>query len=216
MTLKYLGHAAFLIKSKDGKAVTDPFDPSIGLKFPTTEADIVTISHGHQDHNYLKGISGEPLVIDYPGEFEKKGIRVTGYKSYHDKKKGEERGENIMYKIDADEINILHCGDLGAVPDDDLIDQVGEVDILLVPVGGSFTIGAEEAVSLIKKIEPQIVVPMHYNREGLNEKVFSELSPVDDFLKKMGIDSPQKESQLTFKKEDMTGEMKVVVMEISS
>lgn len=215
MTLKYLGHAAFLIKSKEGKVLTDPFDPSIGLKFPTTEADIVTISHGHQDHNSLKGISGDPLVIDYPGEFEKKGIRVIGYKSFHDNKKGEERGENILYKIEADEINILHCGDLGVVPDDDFVEQIGQVDILLVPVGGHFTINAEEAVEVVKRIEPQIVIPMHYNRKELNEKIFKDLSPVDDFLKKIGVDSPPSESQLTMKKEDLTGEMKVIVMDIS-
>ena len=100
MDIKYLGHSSFYVKSKDGRLVTDPYDSSIGLKFPKTEADIVTISHGHPDHSNLSGVTGDVLVVDSPGEFEKKEIRIFGFQSYHDAKKGVERGENIIFKFD--------------------------------------------------------------------------------------------------------------------
>lgn len=216
MVIKYFGHSAFFIKSKEARIITDPYSASTGLSFPKTEADLVTISHSHQDHNSLQSVTGDPLIIDYPGEFEKKEVRVIGYKSYHDNKKGEERGENIVYKIEADDISVLHCGDLGTMPSDEFIDQIGEVDVLLVPVGGVYTIDAQEAIQLIKKIEPNLVIPMHYANPQLNEKVFSGLAPVEDFLKKLGKDSIAPEAQLTLKKDDLQGEMRVIVMEISS
>ena len=167
MEIKYLGHASFLIKTKETKLVTDPFDPEmIGQKFPKVEAEIVTISHDHRDHNQeqlvLAPVGGEKLVINLPGEYEKKGVRIFGFASFHDDKKGFERGENILYKIEADGVSLLHCGDLGFVPEDSFLDLIGSVDVLLVPVGGVYTINADQAQQLVKKIEPSIVIPMHY------------------------------------------------------
>ncbi|OGK12217.1 hypothetical protein A3C98_02850 [Candidatus Roizmanbacteria bacterium RIFCSPHIGHO2_02_FULL_37_15] len=217
MDIKYLGHASFFIKSKEAKLVTDPFDPKmVGLKFPKVEADIVTVSHHHSDHDQTNLINGEPLVIDMPGEYEKKGLRVFGHQSYHDKQKGAERGENIVYKIEGEGVSLLHCGDLGIVLDDAFIDTIGDVDVLLVPVGGFFTIDAVEASELVKKIEPSIVIPMHYNSSKLNQQVFAKLLPVSEFLKKIGQESAVPVSKLTIKKEELEEEMKVVVMEISS
>ena len=217
MDIKYLGHASFFIKSKEAKLVTDPFDPKmVGLKFPKVEADIVTVSHHHSDHDQTNLINGEPLVIDMPGEYEKKGLRVFGHQSYHDKQKGAERGENIVYKIEGEGVSLLHCGDLGIVLDDAFIDTIGDVDVLLVPVGGFFTIDAVEASELVKKIEPSIVIPMNYNSSKLNQQVFAKLLPVSEFLKKIGQESAVPVSKLTIKKEELEEEMKVVVMEISS
>lgn len=215
MDIKYFGHSAFFIRSKDAKVVTDPFDPKMtGIKFPKTEADIVTISHQHKDHNFKEGISGTPLFSEMPGEYEKNGVRITGYQTYHDKKKGEERGENVAYKIEADGISILHCGDLGVVWDDSFIDQLGEVDVLMVPVGGFYTVDANEAVELVKKIEPSLVIPMHYKTAKHSKD--AEISPVDEFLKKMAVEGVSPTPKLTIKKEDLLDEMKTVVMEISS
>jgi L-ascorbate metabolism protein UlaG (beta-lactamase superfamily) len=151
MDIKYIGHASFFIKTKLSRVVTDPFDPKIGLKFPKTEADIVTVSHHHSDHNFLSQITGDPLIIDWPGEFEKQQVRISGFSSFHDKQKGAERGENTLYKFETEGISILHCGDLGVVPDDNFINQIGEVDVLMVPVGGVYTIDANDAVDVIKK-----------------------------------------------------------------
>lgn len=211
MEIKYLGHSSFLIKTKTTKIVTDPFDPDmIGLKFPKTEADVVTISHQHKDHNQFKNVSGvngvDPLIIDMPGEFEKMGVRIFGFQSFHDKMQGSERGENILYKFELEGLSILHCGDLGVIPEESFLETIGEVDILMLPVGGIYTIDSEEAFQLVKKIEPAIVIPMHYGS--------GKLAGVSEFTKKFGLDNPVPQPKLVYKKEEIEQEMKVIVLEI--
>ncbi len=221
MEIKYLGHSSFLIKTKTAKIITDPFDPKmVGLKFPKIEADIVTISHQHQDHNNFQAVlppegQSNSLIIDMPGEFEKNGVRIFGYLSYHDEKKGEDRGENVLYKIEAEGMMVLHCGDLGLVPDDDFLDMVGDIDVLLVPTGGFYTIDSEKAFELIKKVEPSIVIPMHYNHEKLNQQIFGKLARVEEIAKKFGLEKPETLSKLVIKKDELTEEIKLVVLEIS-
>lgn len=212
MNIKYIGHSSFCIRSKDAKIVTDPYDPSIGLKFPKIEADIVTISHDHSDHNYPQGITGEPLIIDWPGEYEKKGVRVSGFATYHDKKKGAERGHNTIFKIDSEGVSILHCGDLGHTLDDSTLEAIGDIDVLLIPVGGHYTIDAKEAVEVIKQVEPSVIVPMHYRTPAHNEKVFGQVGTLDEFFKAYGIENPESVDQLNIKKEELGEETKVIVM----
>lgn len=217
MEIKYFGHASFLIKGKNATVITDPFDPQmVGLKFPKTEADIVTVSHQHEDHNRADLIGGNPLVINFPGEYEKKGVKITGFPSFHDKKEGQERGKNTIFKIEIDGLSILHCGDLGHQLSDDLIEEIDGVDVLLIPVGGYFTIDEDEAIIISRKIEPSIVVPMHYNHSQLNPQVFANLSPLQNFLKKIGANDVQPLKKLSLKKEELGEEMKVVVLEISN
>ena len=219
MEIKYLGHASFLIKTKTAKIVTDPFDSGmVGLKFSKTEADVVTVSHGHKDHNQVKNVSGingaDPLIIDMPGEFEKMGVRIFGFQSFHDKTQGTERGENILYKFESEGISVLHCGDLGVVPEENFLELIGEVDILMVPTGGFYTIDSEEAFQLVKRVEPAIVIPMHYNDPKLNQKNFGQLAGVGEFTKKFGLDHPVPQPKLVYKKEEIEQEMKVIVLEI--
>lgn len=184
MEIKYLAHSSFLIKTKDAKVVMDPFDPKfVGLRFSKQEADVVTISHAHKDHSHTELIEGTPLILTWPGQFEKKGVRIWGYSSFHDKVEGKERGGNVLYKIESEGVSILHCGDLGVIPTDAQIDEIGDVNILLIPVGGKYALTADEAIQLIKKVEPAIVIPMHYGRPDL---AIEGLAPLDDFLKKMG------------------------------
>ncbi len=213
MQIKYLGHASFLLKTKDAKIVTDPFDPKvIGFKFPKTEADIVTISHSHPDHNKPDVVSGEPLIIDWPGEYEKSGVRIFGIKSFHDKQQGAERGENILYKFEAENITLLHCGDMGVVPNQVLLDEIGDIDILMLPVGGHYTIDPDDAVEVIKKIEPSLVIPMHYNSPEHDQKMFDKLATLTDFMKKFGVEKPELVDQLTIKKEELGEEMRIIPM----
>lgn len=219
MEIKYLGHSSFLVKTKTAKIVTDPYDSEmVGLKFPKTEADIITVSHHHKDHNQFKNVSGvggaSPLMIDMPGEFEKLGVRIFGFQSFHDKTKGSERGENVMYKFEVEGISVLHCGDLGVVPDESFLELIGEVDILMVPVGGFYTIDSDEAVSLVKKIEPSIVIPMHYKTEKSSVHSESKLTAVSEFTKKFGLDNSVPLPKLIYKKEEIEQEMKIVVLEI--
>lgn len=211
MEIKYLGHSSFLIRTKNARIVTDPFDTKIvGLKFPKTEADVVTVSHHHKDHDGgLSQIDGNPTVFDWPGQFEKNSVRIWGYQTFHDKAKGAERGENIMYKFEADGVTVLHCGDLGVVPDDAFMEEIGDVDVLLVPVGGYYTIDAQEAIEVIKKAEPSIVIPMHY---GGGEIAIKEIAPLSDFLKKIGAENAVPVDKLLVKPEELEEEMKVIVL----
>ncbi len=213
MIIKYLGHASFLIKTKQARLVTDPFDTkSVGLKYPKQEADIVTTSHAHPDHNAVGAVGGSPLVIDRAGEYEKQGMHIKGVQYYHDKNKGKDRGENILFKIESEGLSVLHLGDLGATLDDATLDQVGDVDVLLIPTGGFYTIDPAEAVAVARKIEPSIVIPMHYQVPGLNPTVFKSLVGVEDFIKKMGAEAAAPVHELTIKKEDLDASTKVVVM----
>ncbi len=194
----------------------DPFDPkAVGLKFPKQEADVVTFSHQHPDHNYGAGVSTDALVIDWPGESDKLGVRITGYPTFHDKEKGALRGENTLFKIEAEEISILHCGDLGHTLTDELVDEIGDVDILLIPVGGHYTIDAAEAVSVIHKIEPSIVIPMHYNHKDLDQKVHKDLTGLDEFVAKYGSAPSETLDVLTMKKDDIPEDTKLIIMKIS-
>jgi len=215
MDIKYLGHSAFYIRSKTVKMVTDPYDSAYtGLKFPRTEADIVTISHDHKDHNCMTDIKGDPLVLTWPGEFEKKQVRITGYQTFHDKKNGEERGSNVIYKFEADNYTLLHCGDLGHVIPDEIVDQIGSIDVMMIPVGGLYTIDPVEAVKILKEIEPAIVIPMHYGRSDLNSEVFAGLQPLGAFLKEVDATGVEPIEKLTLKREDLDSEnMRVVVLQ---
>ena len=133
--------------------------------------------------------------------------------SYHDNEKGAKRGENILYKFESEGISVLHCGDLGEVPDQKFIDDIGDIDILMVPVGGFYTIDADDAKELCLRIEPSIIIPMHYNHNQLNQKTFEKLLPVDDFLKKVGAEKKEPVEELKVSKEELIDEeAKVVVM----
>lgn len=214
MDIKYLGHASFSIKSKLGSVVMDPFDAkTVGLKFPTQEADVVTVSHEHPDHNFLSGVTGTPLIVNIPGEYEKNGIRIYGYESYHDANKGADRGKNTLFKIVAEDISVLHCGDLGHTLTEEALEEIDMVDVLMIPVGGFYTISAEEAAKIISKIEPSIVIPMHYKTPEHGE-MFKDVSPLSEFLEKMGASTVEPVKKLTIKKADLTDQMQIVVMEV--
>jgi L-ascorbate metabolism protein UlaG (beta-lactamase superfamily) len=212
MTITWYGHACFKITNQGGHltVITDPFDKKIGLTPPRGTADVVSISHDHYDHNNVKAISPDPFVINGPGEYEVKEIRVTGILSYHDQKKGEERGTNTIYLMEIDRIRVCHLGDLGqAKLTDKQLEAIGQVDILMIPVGGKYSLGAAEAVKVIKQIEPHLIIPMHYKLPGLT----IDLANVKDFLKEMGLNGKQAVDRLTIKKKDLIlKEMEVVVM----
>jgi L-ascorbate metabolism protein UlaG (beta-lactamase superfamily) len=214
MEITYLGHSSFKIKGKNATVVTDPFFPEmLGIKYPKTEADIVTVSHQHRDHNFIETIGGGPFIISLPGEYELKEVSVFGYPSYHDSKKGEERGQNTIFLIEIDGIKICHLGDLGGPLSPKTLDEVSIADILMIPVGGKVTLNAKEAVELIKQAEPLIVIPMHYKTPQLNQEKFGDLSDVDVFLKEMDATTPEKSDKLILTKDKLPAETKVILME---
>jgi L-ascorbate metabolism protein UlaG (beta-lactamase superfamily) len=215
MDITYLGHSSFKIKTKSGALITDPYDAKmLGLKYSNGEAEIVTVSHNHGDHNAVGNVSGIKKTIDRPGEYEVSGISVMGYSTFHDAKKGEERGKNTVYVIEAEGLRLVHLGDLGHPLSDDLIDEMGDIDILMVPVGGFYTIGPKEAVEIVTKIEPYFVMPMHYKVEGMSQDLKEKLLPVEDFLKESGL-TVENYPKFVIKKEDIIEEQttKIVVLE---
>lgn len=212
MKIEFLGHSSFAITGTQAKIVTDPFDPAMmGIAYPSVTADIVTISHDHADHNNVKAVGGEPVVFRLPGEYERKGARVYGSATYHDDAKGTERGKNTMFKFILDGVVLLHCGDLGHMPNDDLLERVKDTDILMIPVGGTFTIDAKQAKELVTKIAPSIVLPMHYGDSALKPE-FSVLTPVDEFLKLNASTTTQQKDSLTVTEETLPEEREIVVL----
>jgi L-ascorbate metabolism protein UlaG (beta-lactamase superfamily) len=210
MDIIYLGHSSFRIKGKTTTLVCDPFDPKmVGLKYPSVEADIVTVSHNHNDHNQVQLVKGAKRVIEGPGEYEVSGISILGFASFHDAKEGTLRGKNTIFVFEVDGIRIAHLGDLGYVLSDKEVEELGDIDILLIPVGGFYTIGSAEAVKVVQAVEPKIIIPMHYSAGG----VIGELAPVDNFLKEMGLPVTNL-PKLSVKKEELTEEQKIVVLEI--
>jgi len=214
MDITYLGHSSFRIRGKSTVVVTDPYSPDVGLKFPKhIEADIVTVSHDHGDHNCISQVEGNPFVIKGPGEYEIKGVGVVGMSVFHDEQKGELRGRNTIYRIEIDGISIVHLGDLGHMLTNDDIEALDGVNVLLVPVGGLHTIDAARASQIVNEIEPSIVIPMHYGRPELNQKIFSQLSPLSAFLKEIGKEDIIPVPKLNISKDKLPAETQVVVLE---
>jgi L-ascorbate metabolism protein UlaG (beta-lactamase superfamily) len=210
MEIDWFGHSCFRIRTREVTVVNDPYEKSIGLNFPRPRADLVTVSHNHQGHDYAEGVRGEAKVISGPGEYEIRGVFITGVQTFHDKKNGKDRGKNTAYVMTIDGVNICHLGDLGHVPTQTQAESFGNVDILLIPVGGVSTINASEAAEVVALFEPQIVIPMHYKVPDLAYK----LDSVDKFIKEMGIKKPQTAETLKATKDNLPKETQVVLLEM--
>ena len=216
MQIFWHGHSLFQIivsknKNSQIKIVIDPFDKSIGLKVPRLEADILLVTHQHHDHNNIKAIAGNPFVIEGAGEYEVKNVFVQGVPSFQDNVEGKERGGNIIYVIDAEGIKICHLGDFGQKElSEEQLEKIGDIDILMIPVGGNYTISAKEANKIMSQIEPKITIPIHYQLPKLKIK----LSHLSEFLKVFGIKNLEPEKKLLLKKKDLLGdEAKIIVLE---
>lgn len=215
MDITYLGHSSFKLRGKSASLVTDPFDPvMVGLRFPAVEADIVTVSHDHKDHSQADLVKGFKKLISGPGEYEVLGVSILGYPSFHDSEGGAKRGKNIIYVFEFDGLRMAHLGDLGQGLSEEKIAQIGDIDVLFIPVGGEVTIGAKEAVNIASEIDPYFIIPMHYQVPGLNKEIFSNLAPVDLFLSECGL-SVEKMDKFSIKKEEIIDDqsVKVIVLE---
>lgn len=183
MRIKWLGHSCFKISSKNGvRIVTDPFDDNLGYRIPSVETDIVTVSHGHYDHNFVDCLDGNFEVIDKVGDFNVKDIPIRGIHTFHDDEEGSKRGENIVYTFVVDDIKVCHLGDLGHRLTPSQLEMIGDVDVLLIPVGGVYTIDAAQAAEVVKQLKPSVVIPMHYRTKALRLNI----EPVDGFEELMG------------------------------
>jgi L-ascorbate metabolism protein UlaG (beta-lactamase superfamily) len=208
--IRWFGQACFLLESQDGtKIVTDPFDGSVGYKIPMLEADIVTVSHDHYDHNYVEGVQGDPQVIKSPGEFTIGSVNIKGVPAYHDEVKGAKRGPNIIYTFDIDGIKVCHLGDLGHLLSKTQLEDIGDVDVLLIPVGGTFTLDAEGAAAAIEQFSPKITIPMHFKTPAISLPI----DPVDKFLEQMGEGEHVDSNTLEITREILGDTNRIIVLE---
>ena len=197
--IQYLGHSCFRLRGRDGIVLCDPFDRSVGLDIGRPTAQIVTVSHDHPDHANLaavKPMRERIFTIDGPGEYEVSGVMIAGVRTFHDKRKGAELGNNTVYVIHLDDVIFCHLGDLGHELTTHQLDEIGNVDVLFIPVGGGETIGPSEAVSVISQIEPRIVIPMHYAMPG-QRSFSSDLAPLEKFTHEIGMKEYVEEEKLT-------------------
>jgi len=215
MKVKWYGHAAFLVTSDEGtKIIFDPYEPGafggqLSYGKIKDQADIVLTSHDHADHNDTASLPGTPQAVKGSGSKTIKGISVKGVLTYHDPSKGSERGANTVFTIKVNQIQLCHLGDLGHLLSDKELADIGPVDILLIPVGGFFTIDPKEATRVAEQIKPRVLIPMHFK----TEKCGFSIAPVEDFLKdKTNIKRP-KTSEVTFDKATLPKQMEVVVLE---
>ena len=199
MEIRWLGHSCFRIKGNQATIVTDPYAPDLGYSLGKDSANIVTISHQHPGHSYFKGIDGDPRRVAGPGEYEISSVMIIGMATFHDAEGGSRRGKNTVYIMDVDEISVCHLGDLGHALTAERSEEIGEVDVLMIPVGGVSTIDATTAAEVVRQLAPRVVVPMHYKTEALQRG----LEPVDRFLKEMGVKEVSSQSKLSFTKANL-------------
>ena len=184
MKIKWCGHSTFLITTAKGtKIVTDPYEPggydgAMGYGSIPDEIDITVVSHDHPDHNYVQALKGKPQVIKGTGAHHASGIAFKGIPAYHDTSRGKERGESTIFFFTVDNVRVCHLGDLGHPLSPKEVAEIGEVDVLMIPVGGFYTIDAKVATEVMNSLNPRLVIPMHFK----TEKCGFPITPVDDFL----------------------------------
>lgn len=208
MKIKFHGHACFSISDGDFTLVTDPYSDETGMKMPKVKATVVSVSHKHPHHSNVKGVEGEPRVFNWPGEYETGGVHFRGIPSFHAPKEAAEQTENTIFTYNLKGIRLCHLGDIGTKLTPEQLDQVGDIDILFVPIGGVDTIDAKKAKEVIEQIEPRMVIPMVYNTEGSSVGL-AELQP---FLSEMGAQNTEALESLSVKRSDLPEENSKLVI----
>ncbi|MCX5804746.1 MAG: MBL fold metallo-hydrolase [Proteobacteria bacterium] len=215
MKIKFYGHSAFMITTDTGvRIITDPyksgaFGGTLSYGKITDKADIVLASHDHDDHNYTKDIKGNFVHIKTAGAYDVNGLKIRAIPSHHDTSKGKERGNNLIFVIDADGLTIMHAGDLGHTLGKEAVEEIGKIDILLIPVGGFYTIDAREATKVMKDLKPAITIPMHFKTDKCNFPI----SNVQGFIGDKKDVKRVKASEIEIKKELLPKEREIIVLE---
>ena len=212
MIIEYLGHSCFKLTESTGTSIVcDPYSEEIvGYEMPKAEADVVTVSHHHSDHDLIENVGGKPVVIDKENNCDFDGVEINSIKSFHDASRGKKRGENMIFKFRMDGIDICHLGDLGEKCSSDLIETLLPVNVLLIPVGGTYTIDAEMAKEYVDRIMPDIVIPMHYRTKDCK----LDIDKVDEFLNLFDEDVIEEAegNSIELSRTDLSGETKIVVL----
>jgi L-ascorbate metabolism protein UlaG (beta-lactamase superfamily) len=209
MEITWLGHSCFKIKGSQATVITDPYSPELGYRLGKTNARIVTVSHQHPGHCYVQGIGGQPRVVKGPGEYEISGVLIIGIATFHDGEGGKKRGKNTVYLMEIDEVSVCHLGDLGHVLTGEQVEEIDNVDVLLLPVGGVSTINAPKAAEVVRQLEPKAVIPMHYKTPALK----LELEPVERFLKEIGAKQVDPLPKLSITKSNLPPSTQVFLLD---
>lgn len=214
MKIEWLGHASFKLTESTGiTIVTDPYEEDrVGVKFPKVKSSVVTVSHDHFDHNCVSAVEGVDTVINSTGSYDLDGVDIYGFKSYHDDKKGALRGKNIVFRFRMDGVEVCHLGDIGEPLSPMLAELIGSINILLIPVGGKYTINAEQAKEYVDLLMPDVVIPMHYMCDGYKTE-FDELDDFLDLFSDKDIEYADT-TELEFDRMDFDGERTRVIVPI--
>ncbi len=214
--ITWLGHSCFRLRDRAATVVTDPYGKDMGLILPRVRADIVTVSHDADDHNFIRGVKGDFQVLSGPGEYEVSAVFVTGLELRGERKAKKDavlQPRNTVFLFEFDDLTVCHLGDLEIVPTQAQVEEaLGEVDVLLIPVGGGESLNASQASEVVSLLEPHIVIPMHYRVPGVESK----LDPVNKFLKEMGLDKVPPQEALKVSRGGLPEETQVVLIELKS
>ncbi len=211
MKIEYLGHSCFKLTESTGTSIVcDPYSDEIGYAMRKVSADAVTVSHGHYDHNAVQNVDGAPILIDGGQNNGLAGVEINSIKSFHDTSRGKKRGENTIFKFRMDGIDVCHLGDLGEKCSSDLIETLLPVDVLLIPVGGTYTIDAEMAKEYVDRIMPDIVIPMHYRTRDCK----LDIDRVEEFTGLFDGDSVEESEKcgIELSRKDLTGETRIIFL----
>ena len=185
MKLEWIGHACFRMTAENGTTViTDPYDETVGAKMVPLQADMITMSHEHHDHNDESMIVGSPVILRGTQEAAAGGVAARAFGSYHDEAQGAKRGKNAIRVFEMDGLKIVHMGDQGCMPEDAILAEISGADVMMIPVGGTYTVDAKEAKEIIDRTKPRCVVPMHVKTKGCGYPI----AKVDAFLQLMGAE----------------------------
>lgn len=216
MQINWYGQTCFQIEAKQGKdkikIITDPFGKESGLKLPKLKADIVTISHSDYDNRDIGSASEdrkEPIFVDSPGEYESKEVYIHGIDGFHDDKKGADLGKVTIYTMRVEGMNICHLSNIGQGElEESQVEEIGDIDILLLPIGGEKSLSSSNAIKIMSQIEPRITIPMYYNIPGLKKK----LDSLDLFFKELGIDKIPAEEKVKIQKSDLSADKAQIIV----
>lgn len=211
MEITWLGHACFRLRGKEVTVITDPYGPQIGYTLGRVSAQIVTVSHDHAGHNNAEAVGGDPYVVRGPGEYEVQDVLITAVAAYHDAERGKQLGRNTIYLLHIDDLAVCHLGDLGHLLTDNQREEIGDVDVLLVPVGGKNTINAAQATEVISQVDPRVVIPMHYATAATEGKV-EGLDPLEKFCREMGVEAVEPQPKLAVTRGTLPAEPQVITL----
>lgn len=210
MEIVWLGHSCFRIRGREATVVMDPCPPTTGYSIGKPTADIITVSHAHETHNFLKAVPGKPTLLTHAGEYEIHGAFVTGIATYHDGEKGGERGKNLAFVVEMEDIKVCHLGDLGHTPTAEQVEDMLGSDILLIPVGGDTTIDGAQAAEIVSLLDAKLVVPMHYKTDASKDP---KLDTAERFLKEMQVKAAEPQQKLSLNKSAIPSETQVIVLD---